>query len=225
LSFAQLKDLSDRLTQLLPSVKDSVAALDQDMKSRFENARQEANALEGRYRNDLEDLKDRIEQLGEVKDFVDGEEDRQAATRAWQLDLKSAVRSMQSATEMHLEFQVQNLKASIKDMVEEAVEKKQMAEASSAQTAKSSALQLLGTGIASALGAIITIAAQQKSTRKETGSAPLFHLAPKSQALTVPTTVEASPVRHRLTTGEFTTRWIGNQTPWIWSEESQIYIK
>jgi ElaB/YqjD/DUF883 family membrane-anchored ribosome-binding protein len=67
LSFEQLKDLSDRLTQLLPSVKDSVAALNQDLNSKFENASQAAESLERRYRSDLEDLKARIEQLGDVK--------------------------------------------------------------------------------------------------------------------------------------------------------------
>jgi hypothetical protein len=133
---------------------------------------------------------------------------------------------MQSATETHLEFQVQNLKASIKEMVEEAIEKRQMnTEANLTQPAKNSAFQLLGTGIAGALAAIVTITAHQTYARREARSAPLFHLAPKSQAITVPMTVEALPVRHRLTPGKFTTRWIGNQTPWIWSEEDQLYIR
>lgn len=79
----------------------------------------------------------------------------------------------------------------------------------------------MGSGIAGALGAIVTLAAQNRTLKPQKASRkrPPFQTVSTSTLSLIRT--DASPLRPRITPGVATGGYLGGKTPWLWSNEYQ----
>lgn len=159
LSFEELTKLSNGLTQTLSSVSGAIARLDDQINQGFKKLEEGQTVLEANIEKDTNELKSCLTRLEILKEYVDKEDDRQGETRSrWQQDLEATAISVQRATATHLELQMQDLRLEVRK-IEDKLSKKQAVEQSMRQVAIKSAFDVLGSGIAGALGAMLAITA------------------------------------------------------------------
>lgn len=117
--------MSEGLAQLLPSVRDSFNALSDEMKADSQAGKEELTSLELRFRTNIQTLKTDMAVLESLKDYIEGQEQRREADRnLWQQDLQNAARSLQYAAQDHLQIQMRDMKAEVRDIVGEEIAKK-----------------------------------------------------------------------------------------------------
>ncbi|KAF8862010.1 hypothetical protein BDZ45DRAFT_222360 [Acephala macrosclerotiorum] len=168
LSFDQLKDLSISMNQTLPLVSQSIAVLDEQIAQGFNLLDESQDRMESSLKDVVQDLKSGVAKLEALEDFASGERDRQETTRIlWQKDLETVARSVQKTTETHLELQIQNLRLDVRNIVDEELGKKQPSSPGLIIGTITAAFNLLGSGVAGAVGAMLAITAQARPLASE----------------------------------------------------------
>lgn len=209
------------MAQLLPSVRDSVNELSDEMKADSQASKEELTSLELRFRTDIQTLKTDMAVLESLKDFIEGQEQRREVDRdLWEQDLQNAARSLQSTAQDHLQIQLRDLKAEIRDIVEDEIAKKLPGHVQDTAI-HASALQLMGSGIAAALGAIIALAAHDRTNSPREISGRLATFQPVfGPTLSIPS-VNVSPLQPRMTPQVANSILFGDKTFGHWVGEYQ----
>lgn len=174
LSFDELKKLSKVVSQILPNVEESVAALDEQINQGFEELETGQDKLEASFKADMQDLKSCMAELEGLKDIVQREDERQEDTRRqWQDELERAGAAVRKAIQVHLELQMQDLKLDIRTIVSQELLKSKTNGQASSHFSSTAALSLLGSGVAGAIGAMLARSTQTKSLPFEDKAVPV----------------------------------------------------
>ncbi len=165
LSFDKLINESIRINQVLPSVSRGITALDEQISQGFETLEEGQDSFKMNLRQDIQDLKTCMAKLEALKEFADNEDDRQVNMRSlWQEDLKRTAGSVQRAIDTHLELQVQYLGVDIRSIIDEELSKNQAASPNLIYIVITSIINLIGSGISGAIGAVLAISVQDRSS-------------------------------------------------------------